>query len=290
MTEEVDGAAIMRLNKDLREAARNISIDQARFLVDQYYAVQKTRIAAGNQIFSLMKSSEPVNLIKYIHTQNKTLENQIKAALDKFSNESEIGRWARDVKGIGPVLSAGLISNIDIHKAPTVGHIWSFAGLDPTKEWNKGQKRPWNASLRTICWKIGESFVKSGGEYQTHFRNRKDIEIQKNANGEFAQRAEEAIKKKNFKIETDAYKYYSGIYTGIKRTDSGFVGVTETDKPPIRMLPPAHIHSRAKRYAVKLFLAHMHEAWYRIEFGKEPPMPYAIAHLGHAHKIDHTGE
>jgi hypothetical protein len=36
---------------------------------------------------------------------------------------------------------------------------------------------------------------------------------------------------------------------------------------------------------VKLFLAHYHEVAYKDHYKTEPPLPYAIAHLGHAHKI-----
>jgi len=50
-------------------------------------------------------------------------------------------------------------------------------------------------------------------------------------------------------------------------------------------LPPAHIHARAKRYAVKLFLSHWHHKAYEFHFGKPPPFPYPIAFLGHAHFI-----
>jgi DNA modification methylase len=74
-----------------------------------------------------------------------------------------------------------------------------------------------------------------------------------------------ATKLEKFKIgkTTDAYKAYS-----------------------IGKLPPAHIHARAKRYAVKLFLSHLHETMHEIEHGTTPPLPYALAHLGHAHKIE----
>jgi hypothetical protein len=51
------------------------------------------------------------------------------------------------------------------------------------------------------------------------------------------------------------------------------------------ILPDGHIHSRAKRYAVKLFAAHLQEVWYKEHFGEAPPKPYAIVHLGHAHYI-----
>ena len=50
-------------------------------------------------------------------------------------------------------------------------------------------------------------------------------------------------------------------------------------------LPPAQLHARAKRYAVKLFLAHwQHVAW-EIRFGEAPPKPYALTQLQHAHYI-----
>ena len=71
-----------------------------------------------------------------------------------------IGPWAMATIGVGPVICAGVIARIDIHRAPTVGHIWRFAGLDPTQKWEKGKKRPWNTDLKRICWLLGESFVK----------------------------------------------------------------------------------------------------------------------------------
>ncbi len=51
-------------------------------------------------------------------------------------------------------------------------------------------------------------------------------------------------------------------------------------------LPPAHIQARAERYAVKLFIAHFFEVYYKFHFKKDPPAPYPIAFLGHVHKIE----
>ena len=51
------------------------------------------------------------------------------------------------------------------------------------------------------------------------------------------------------------------------------------------MLPPAHINARVIRKMMKVFLSHMHEVWYRLEFGEAPPKPYAFSILGHAHYI-----
>ncbi len=52
------------------------------------------------------------------------------------------------------------------------------------------------------------------------------------------------------------------------------------------MLPPAErIQLRAQRYAVKLFLAHLHHVWHEIAFGTPPPKPFVIEHMGRAHYI-----
>lgn len=255
--------SVDRLSKDLAAASVTLSPDEARFLVDQYYAMQEDRIRAGHQVRALNESGEPHDVLRWLSGQSTTLENQIKRALTKFAESHPQGAWPLAQKGIGPVITAGLIAHIDITKAPTVGHIWRFAGLDPTQKWDKGQKRPWNASLKTLCWKIGESFVKVSGDpdayYGQVYVRRKLFEVDRNASGALKEQAEAALKAKKIGKTTDAYKAYS-----------------------IGQLPPAHLHARAKRYAVKLFLSHLHEVWYRQEYGTAPPLPYPIAHQQHA--------
>ena len=208
-------------------------------------------------------------LVSYV--QSRTLEDQIKRALDKYSNSHELGVWARGVVGIGPVITAGLLAHIDIEKAPAAGHIWRFAGLDPTCKWEKGQRRPFNADLKTLCWKIGESFVKVANNpndiYGKIYQKRKELEKERNEQLLFKEQAEQKLKDFKISKNTDAYKAYS-----------------------IGKLPDGHIHARAKRYAVKLFLAHYWEIGYKLHFRKDPPLPYPIAHLGHVHKIEPGGD
>ena len=149
----------------------------------------------------------------------------------------------------------------------TVGHWWVFGGVDASQKWGKGEKRPWNAGLKRLLWIASDCFVKvSGGEnpgyYGTIYRERKAYEIAKNAAGDYAEAAKKALKTKKYGKETEAYKHYTA-----------------------GKLPPAHIDARAKRYAVKLLLSHLHDVWYRHEFKKAPPMPYPIAHLEHVHYL-----
>ena len=179
--------SVVALSRDLRKAAATLSDLEARYLVDAYYQMQDQRIRADNQLRSM--GEEPHDVLVWYGRQSETLENQVKGALDVYSKHHPVGPWLRSVKGVGPVIAAGLLAHIDITKAPTVGHIWRYSGLDPTSKWGKGEKRPWNASLKVVCWKLGESFVKVSGKedaYYGHiYRQRKDKESAANEAGAF---------------------------------------------------------------------------------------------------------
>jgi hypothetical protein len=297
---------LLRLNRDIKLATATLERREARYLVDTYYQMQDYRISTSNQSRSMGKDAEPHLTLDFFQRQMATLERQVRTVLDTWTDTDPLGVWAKGIVGIGPVIAAGLLAHIDIEKAPTVGHIWRYAGLDPTVTWGKGEKRPWNASLKVICWKAGESFVKVSNNdkdvYGHFYAQRKEFENERNdavrevdpslvtsdvqtnqmtgtwtLDGEAhscyligqrwysmgnAQAAHQALTRKKIGKDTDAYKAYV-----------------------LGKLPPAHIHARAKRYAVKLFLAHFHETGYKLHYNTEPPAPYPIAVLGHAHRI-----
>lgn len=257
-------ASELRLSKDLIRAASTMSDEEARYLVDAYYIHQEARKRLDNQILSM--KGEPHGLITWHSEISSRMEQQIKRTLEIYSNVHAIGRWMKSNYGIGPVIAAGLMAHIDIEKSPTAGHIWSFAGYNPESQWLKGEKRPWNADLKTLCWKVGQSFMKFHKNekcfYGHLYRKRKDYEEERNNNGGNSIRCGEILKKKNYGKTTEAFKHYS----------SG-------------KLPPAHIDAQARRYAVKIFLSHLQLIWWFCENGQLPPKPYASEHLGHAHLI-----
>lgn len=262
-TNTIELATVTRLaRKDIQAATADLTDDLARYLVDYYYISQDDRKRAHNQERALDESGEPAAVIRWLGAQATTLEDQIKRVLDAYTTQHIMGSWMRDIHGVGPVIAAGLLAHIDITRAPTVGHIWRYAGLDPTVTWAKGQKRPWNAKLKTLCWKIGQSFMKFHNDercYYGHlYRQRKDYEIARNDRGDNAALAAELAPKVG--KTTEAHKH-----------------LTEG------RLPPGQIDARARRYAVKQFLADLHAEWHRRHFGTEPPLPYPIAILGHAH-------
>lgn len=140
----------------------------------------------------------------------------------------------------------------------------TFRAFSGNKPWSKGEKRPWNAGFKTLCWKAGHSFMMFSNDekcfYGQLYRRRKEREVNKNESGQFKETAR--VRADTVGKTTDAYKAYS-------------VGI----------LPPAHIDAMARRYTVKIFLSHLHEEWYWRHHGKEAPAPYAIAQLGHGHYI-----
>lgn len=257
--------SVARLSRDIAEAAKTLSEAEVRFLVDAYYMMQEDRKRATNQVRALGADQEPHAVVAWLAKQSEILEAQIKRALDRYTLAHVMGSWMREIHGIGPIISAGLLAHIDIARAPTVGHIWRFAGLDPTSTWDKGQKRPWNARLKQVCWHAGQCFMKFASDekcvYGHVYRERKAYEIERNDRGGNAERAASQLAAKKYGRDTDAFKHLSAGH-----------------------LPPAQIDARARRYAVKLFLSHLHDEWYRRRFGAEPPAPYPIAILGHAHR------
>src|ERR1039457_4381199 len=311
---------VQKLTRDLTKAAATLSLLEVRYLSDQYGIVQKNRLATENQVRALNKSGEPHEVLLWLGKQCQTLENQIKKALDQWTEGQVLGRWAKKVPGIGPVLAAGLMAHIDLehdrtwydivsegpegpeqeaqivasfrseklrkaagndyhplekdHKIvlkerteririTTAGKTLSFAGWIPGLEWKKGEVRPWNAQLKVILWKCGESFVKVSGRdndiYGKLYLSYKAYIQKKNERGDYAEQARKILVDRKHREDTVAKTFYlKGL------------------------LPPAHIHARARRYAVRIFVSHYHHVAYWLQFHEDPPMPYAQAILLHA--------
>lgn len=263
--EQVDGV-LRRLLSDEKRATTLMGRDEIRFLVGTYYDMQHNRIRSDGQVRALTKDDKPNAVLEWLAATNTTLEKQIAVALDVWTMNDPVAKWARSHMGVGPVIAAGLCAHIDFAKCPTPGHIYSFAGLVNGQVWGKGERRPWNADLKKLCFLLGESFVKVHNQpddiYGKFYKDRKVLEAARNAEGLFADQAKATLESKNFNKDTDAYAAYIA-----------------------GRLPQARIHARARRYAVKMFLSHLqHVGWVALH-GEAPAKPYAIAHLGHAHFI-----
>lgn len=278
--------------RDMRRANQSMSAHKARYLVQLYYDVQRQRIRAGNRVASIarlefgdeaatmstaevlarVRAETPSDALLYLLDMFGSVEKDVAGVLGEWTLEdpSGMGAWTRQIVGLGPVITAGLLAHIDITKAPTVGHIWRFGGLDPTVQWLPHQLRPWNARLKVVLWKLGVSFQKTCNNprdiYGHVYAQRRAYEARKNLDGDYAEQAARQLASKAYGTETEAY---AALSQG--------------------RLPAAQIVLRAQRYAVKAFLSDWHAEYYRRVFKTEPPKPYPIAHLGHAHHMEGRG-
>ncbi len=283
---------IERMGRDLRLSSRTLGEREARYLTDLYYQVQDYRKRGANQALAQGKDGEPLALADWVHGSFERVEAGIKGALHEYAKSKPLGLWALSIHGIGPVIAAGLLAHISVYPwkcivedpkkrckeaepctdecrripVATAGGIWRFAGLDPTQKWGKGKVRPWNARLKVLCWKTGESFVRLRASendiYGKVYEARKQLEVARNERGEFAATAARTLKEKKF-------------------TDKETIAIYEAGK-----LPAGRLDLRAKRYAVKLFLSHYHHVAYELQFGEPPPKPYVLTEQGgHAHFI-----
>ena len=260
------------LRLDVRQMAVEFDQRSVRELVSTYYRVQGDRIAVAAQARELKAQDSPHQLTEYLSEQLHHMEASLVRPLETFAQSYKVGQWALSQYGIGPVITAGLISHIDISKAHTAGSVWRYAGMDPTVVWNKGQKRPWNAELKTLVWKIGQSFMKFSGREQCFYGKLylqdKARRIELNTSGAYAERAKSILESKNWKKNKTSETLKEG------------------------RLSDAQIDAQARRFAAKIFISHFHTVWYEdyhTELQGTPvraPRPYAIERGGHAHMIE----
>jgi hypothetical protein len=276
---------LTKLQKDVRMASTTMGANEARFLVDTYYALQKFRIRANNQMRALRETEEPHDTVHFFFEQFYQLEKDIAKALDTYSAAHELGRWAREIVGVGPVLAAGLLAHIPIERTPTPSALWKFAGLAPGQTYVKGQKRDWNASLKVLCWKLGDSFIKQSGRpncYYGHlYLQRKEKELARN------KAVVERVWQGGSMPDNAAIingRYFQGgncqaalrELTNRNIRDKELRATLESGK-----LPESQLLMRARRWAVKRFLLHYWQAAWWAHYHTQPPRAYVHEHLGH---------
>jgi len=273
------------MSAEMKKAADAMTHIQARYFVDSYYQIQDKRIAAAAQEREAKKRGEPHELLAWNKNNFTALENRWKYLLNRFVNRWNVGRWMMSICGIGPVTSAGILAHLDVRRAPHAGHFYSYCGLAPNIAWEKGKKRPWNADAKVLCYKIGESFVKVQNNkndfYGQHYVAAKKEEWAKNLRGENEEQAlagAERVAKSTF-----AYKWYSGKFDPLVVADYLQDGapipqtLEVSKRNGLPMLPPNHIHSRARRKTVKLFLSHLHHVMHEDMYGAgTAPEPYVM--------------
>lgn len=268
--------------------------DQARALIDMYYQMQKTRKQIGQREEAHMKGLDcvaEVSFLSLLRMQIEKIEKDISRIIENFVKDKPILQWAMSNYGVGHICAAGLYAHIDFetcackafkdiprrdrppHDCPgiqTAGAIWVFAGMYDSEKipWQRGQKRPYNAALKQVCYQLGESFAKLQNNpncfYAKFYLSKKAYYEKKNEEGGFAASARNKLER--------ARRLRAAL-------TPAQVACWEAGK-----LQPVGIDRMARRHAVTIFLSHYFHVGQELR-GKKPVKPWAIEHGGHAHFI-----
>jgi hypothetical protein len=252
---------IPKAGKEVLLSAANLNAPEARLVVAEYYDAQERRKRADMQIRHLGDRKE-LPILEYSADAYALIEIQINKALLKYAESSAVGEWCLSHVGIGPVITAGLIAHLDITKARAASNFWSFAGLNPEQEWKRGEKRPWNAALKQVCFHLGECVKRVSNHpdayYGQLYKERKEELVQRNEAGGNAERAKVFV------------------------TKSAEVKKTLAEGK----LPAGNLDRQACNYVAKIFLSHLHGVMWWEAYKQPPPKPFAIEHLGHTHLLE----
>ena len=243
--------------------------EELRAITRTMYDMQDMRIRMGNRELvkadgtaqedngTVRPKSRDAKVKKHIEdsfSKSEGAEESLKKAIaEEVKNYAVYNNFLVKVKGCGPLMSAVIISEIDIHKAPNRSCLYQFAGLNPgmvsgrknvngeiikTEEMVKGDKKskgfvsPYNAWLKTkLMGVLAPCMIKAQGQYTKFYYDYKN------------------------RLDCD---------------------------PSKAELTKAHKDMMAKRYMIKRFLSDLYEVWRPLE-GLEVRCPYEEEYLGVKH-------
>lgn len=110
---------------------------EVSLLIRNYYRMQLQRIRLGNQRDKLKEAGKEFQLIEEMFNFFEAIEKRIVFSMDCWNAhpDNTIAHWLRSIHGIGPILTAGWVSMIDIEKAHTSGSIMRYIGMDDNLIW-----------------------------------------------------------------------------------------------------------------------------------------------------------
>lgn len=241
---------------------RNRTPEQEALLreVRHYQARMKMRICINNQARAMIRQGlvtedEGDALAADLVKPMEKVENHIIHQAAKHLKDVPIWEeWLQHVRGIGSNLAVQFVALIQpIADFPNVAKLWAYAGYavkdGEAVRRRTGQQSRWNPDLKRLGFQAGDCFIRAGGPYRELYDRYKARETERHP---------EPVDKLDAK----------------GKLVKGLSGET------IKLYTKGHLHNRARRYAIKIFLSHLWQAWRELE-GLPCPGPYAIEILGH---------
>ena len=203
-------------------------------------------------------------------------ENYYKSLMLKVLKQEELWKdWLLKVKGIGPILGAGLIKNFGYCETYVhISSLWRHCGYDPEGALPKqvGKKTHYNPKLKTFVWKISESLLKQRSQpYREVYDNEKERQVK------LMEKCQCICCGKGPKEHSRNKKKYRDMEYHCKD------GEIYSPDVPLAPMSLKHADNRAKRKAVKIFLQHYWLVARKMK-GLEVSKPYPFDKLGEKHK------
>lgn len=264
-----------------------------------FVAIQKQRIRTVLRIKAHVRAGrlteeEAKLLVNNLDSRLKADEMSIAKDMAKTLKTIPLwGEWFKLVKGIGPIIAGGTIGETKtIARFAHISNYWSWAGVgihdglaDHRKEHTK---ITWNPHMKVLCWKMGESFAKTGGYLKRVSRDFKADEERKNVPWVALVDKDLVGSKLN---DPDCGMLKQSDDTTRPRTPG--INITKAnveqllknckkagiDEIEIRRTD-GHVDQRAKRKTTKLFLGLTYMKWSEM-MGLEVQGPYAGKMLNH---------
>lgn len=264
------GELVKRSQLEPKVVKETLFDEKLRILVDTYETFQKERIRANNRILMIAKGRDNADEIRgeflTLLCEMGNIERKIAKDIEAhLKNNPVYADFLKHIKGVGPLLSARLMA-LPLRLGEHLSSWNAYFGLTPYY-WKavceNGHKILYSKEVGT-CRVCGGAIVKlekvEGAPrrvagYQTFWNP-------------YARKTAFLIGKQFIKLGTRGY--YGRVYRNAKQRYSA---KCPNEKPFL-------IDARAVRSAVKLFIAHFHQAVHDI-YGIPVSKPYAFEYLAH---------
>lgn len=265
-----------------------------KFINKFLYNVQKHRIALGAWIEAKKRDKfKPSKRAMKLYEDMEAQEKEAKRMAKEIVLETDLWYdFFESISGLGEALSTSLMAEIgDIEKFRTVSALWAYAGLISqyiTAKCEKNHKLIMSSDMRTVD-KPGKQhtqkrkcpvFDNDSGE-----QCGAKITVIERVEGKAPKRSKGFHYLFNGRLKMICWKISEQM---VKQGDPFYRDIYDKEKKRQakihKDLTKLHIHNRAKRKMVKVFLFHLWEAWRESERLTTRP-PYVIEKLGHNHFV-----
>ena len=300
----------------------NISREEMKMLVDLYYQLQDNRKRSREQIRSIEQDRDGgkscnASVMNWVLLNQGLLEKQIPPIMQAVCENDEVGRWLLQIKGIGPVLAAGLLAYFDVEGRQYSNTFISYAGLND-------HNRPWlgkEKSKKIIDDIMGDrkkvteddvAKIAAATQWSVEYLEKACFNEKKQKPVYTRDSLTKACAKipynkslktlmwkvaQSFIYQSTRGSYYGKLYLErkayeIKRNEEGYnrkyaedhIGHLKDKKSDTYKaysegkIPDSQITARARRWVEQLFLSHLFDEMYRVHYDALPPIPYILAH------------